>query len=572
MDAVKSKLKAVKADIQDRLASFTKDFGKFYKDAIVTDVIENSGNEEEGASDDADAGEARALTSRPEAERQQDNVPLKTGVFLKRGANVKNWKERYFVVLPNYWVQYYESEEAYNEGAKPKGTMLLDGYEVFRDPNSRKIQAKTALNKQLGIEQSEPIEYSKYAPLTLEVFHEGRRRWLLQFEDQETFDEWAEMLTSCTKLCESGVLEEPIAKSAFAEAFLEQKRQCMVPTHDEYGGSEVEQLVQLFTRHCRRKFMDGISFPGGAKVKKVMYGKAVALYRTTIGALVAVAWPLLLKACSAAKGLITKVATKGFGPVIKARRSLIGKSTDQLIAKMEPIKVKVLTPLATVVAQAVGPSTLKSLSLAKPVYQTHTKAYVEQVQAGDDVADSQTALAKACVSNHNLHLALEESAKLDSLLRTALAKLPDALKSNLGEFLATVDDVMEPDTWVLETQEQIRVLCDNAGYTYQLDVGEDGDKVKEAAPTVDASTEAKFDHDAKLVAIERVTALIAPALSYLFKTKLTQEVTPLEESLVKWIPDLAKEVLQPSGIVDAVFDGVAEQAAKEAATTVLSGL
>jgi len=33
------------------------------------------------------------------------------GYLTKRGAVVKNWKKRYFVVNPDYSVDYFESEE-----------------------------------------------------------------------------------------------------------------------------------------------------------------------------------------------------------------------------------------------------------------------------------------------------------------------------------------------------------------------------------------------------------------------------------------------------------------------------
>lgn len=36
---------------------------------------------------------------------------LKTGYLTKKGAVVKNWKRRYFVVFPNFSVEYYENEE-----------------------------------------------------------------------------------------------------------------------------------------------------------------------------------------------------------------------------------------------------------------------------------------------------------------------------------------------------------------------------------------------------------------------------------------------------------------------------
>ncbi|XP_068692784.1 PH domain-containing protein DDB_G0267786-like [Montipora foliosa] len=37
--------------------------------------------------------------------------PLKMGYLTKKGALVKNWKKRYFVVNPDYSVDYFENEE-----------------------------------------------------------------------------------------------------------------------------------------------------------------------------------------------------------------------------------------------------------------------------------------------------------------------------------------------------------------------------------------------------------------------------------------------------------------------------
>lgn len=46
---------------------------------------------------------------------QSDKVDfeLKTGYLTKKGAVVKNWKRRYFVVFPDFSVEYYENEEVH---------------------------------------------------------------------------------------------------------------------------------------------------------------------------------------------------------------------------------------------------------------------------------------------------------------------------------------------------------------------------------------------------------------------------------------------------------------------------
>ena len=89
------------------------------------------------------------------------------------------------------------------------------------------------------------VAYEKYEPLTLEAYHESRRRWIMKFEDQATFDDWAKMLTKCAKMCKSGTLEEPVAIAAFDDAFLETKRNCWPWTYRSYGGSESDQLIAL---------------------------------------------------------------------------------------------------------------------------------------------------------------------------------------------------------------------------------------------------------------------------------------------------------------------------------------
>ncbi len=49
---------------------------------------------------------------------QPDNDPIRTGYLVKRGAIQKSWKRRFFVVRPNYFVEYYENEDKFKAGVR----------------------------------------------------------------------------------------------------------------------------------------------------------------------------------------------------------------------------------------------------------------------------------------------------------------------------------------------------------------------------------------------------------------------------------------------------------------------
>ena len=104
------------------------------------------------------------------------------GYLAKRGAIMKNWKKRYFVVNPDYSVDYFENEEvchslfyfdsqytfvmrlvlivmwthfslnkqAYGKGFKPKGTIFPCGYEVFANMEETMMERIKNLAKLLG--------------------------------------------------------------------------------------------------------------------------------------------------------------------------------------------------------------------------------------------------------------------------------------------------------------------------------------------------------------------------------------------------------------------------------------
>jgi hypothetical protein len=60
-------------------------------------------------------------------ERPPWNKDYKMGWLMKEGGIRKNWKKRYFVVRPNYSIDYYETDVEFNKGekAKKRGTISM---------------------------------------------------------------------------------------------------------------------------------------------------------------------------------------------------------------------------------------------------------------------------------------------------------------------------------------------------------------------------------------------------------------------------------------------------------------
>ena len=84
--------------------------------------------------------------------QQWDSIkkPIQFGTLTKQGAFRKNWKKRFFVVNYNYTVDYYENEEAYQKGFKPKGSISPGGYRVVSDADQGLIEKLKKMAKLLG--------------------------------------------------------------------------------------------------------------------------------------------------------------------------------------------------------------------------------------------------------------------------------------------------------------------------------------------------------------------------------------------------------------------------------------
>ncbi|EDQ89559.1 uncharacterized protein MONBRDRAFT_37019 [Monosiga brevicollis MX1] len=544
-DAVR---KEVQEETQRQMTDFGKDFMSAYKGQLVGEAIEkHEAGEEEGP--------ALELQERPESEPLVDTEPLKTATFIKRGDVRKNWKERFFVVRKDHNIDYYESEQAFKDGKKPKGTINLSGYEVVTDPNGRKIKQKQDQAKEFG-EEIGDVEYDKYEPLTMECFHDSKRRWLFKFETQDQFDEWAITFAECSKLVSSRTMEDDQMYEAFQEAYTARKSHTWYYYWKNYSGTEADMLTDLLTDNARRRFLESTirNLTGPIKMKKVALGKIVAFLRTIISGIVKAQFTALITALNAVKETVKKGLETAIGPIVELRGKLCGQLDGSATPIINPVAEKVLSPMATALAGFLSPTLYSAYVGPKPEFEKECKRYSEKVADGSpqDSADQSLRWSTEC-SYWMYHDGFDYLYKIVDKYSDLKGMLPDVVRSN--ETMSNlIDSYLDLYSWTWNVRSSIRALYDRAAYTYTQAINEDPATANEKHDAVFAATWASFEHDAKFSVVQNLADFVTGPLSFVLKDSILEKLTPLLEPIDSLIPETLQEMISGTLILETVLD------------------
>eukprot|EP00484_Ammonia_sp_Unknown_P027326 CAMPEP_0197026392 /NCGR_PEP_ID=MMETSP1384-20130603/6488_1 /TAXON_ID=29189 /ORGANISM="Ammonia sp." /LENGTH=570 /DNA_ID=CAMNT_0042455045 /DNA_START=38 /DNA_END=1746 /DNA_ORIENTATION=+ len=94
-----------------------------------------------------------------------ENIPVRAGQMKKEGEKWKGYRSRYFVLLPNYLLQYFETADAYQIGIQPKGSIDLTlatkilVYDKTSNPYSMGIKTPTRIWKLQSDTESDRDEW-----------------------------------------------------------------------------------------------------------------------------------------------------------------------------------------------------------------------------------------------------------------------------------------------------------------------------------------------------------------------------------------------------------------------------
>jgi hypothetical protein len=120
-----------------------------------------------------------------------------TGNVRKLSKYLKKWNPRFMIVKGDYLIDYYESEEKYNSGAKPLGSINMSNKNLNRDANDTILNRLIALAEKCKINIDDMPKPEKYPDHTLEIWHERKGPIYIQCEDAEQLKKWCDLIEKC---------------------------------------------------------------------------------------------------------------------------------------------------------------------------------------------------------------------------------------------------------------------------------------------------------------------------------------------------------------------------------------
>jgi len=535
-------LDEVKEEIQHIVKSvcetFTLEYVKHYALGLV-----------KKAEDDAtkDPGPDWKLTPRPE---DPNTDPLKVGYLTKKGVVRKTWKKRYFVVRPDYVIEYHESiKNSKSAKAKPKGKIHLAGYKVVEDPNAGIVQRLEKLAEQMKMDISELPKPKKYPETVLELHHPRRRCYMIRAETVEEKTEWCGMFRTVCWYAWGLENRDPVHVHAFWRAI--EKTRWSLGRWGWWGGggSESQLIADLINEEIEEKTVGKVleKLPGPWMVRSKLRDKALQTIDILVSAGVNPAWAIMSKTV---EELRPKVE-----PVIAELVSPLAKQKEELIDKLKEGCMDIIKPL---LEEHVKPHLAKILEIIKsPVVQGYEEA--------GNLLQKKFAEFAGKFSAEKLE---EHFKELDNWSRWSWWEA----RSATHHF-----DILHDPLWVLREifhdispwgsiyhgQDKLRKIIDNAVWTYQIDLKKAiEEKAENPCENALGSVTKKYEEDAKTATVLFYFKIFQDIIKPFFNKLVFPACKAIIDPLSDVIPDTMKQFIDPNEMFDKLINGIVDESIK----------
>lgn len=309
----------------------------------------------------------------PEEWKLQERPPwsedFKSGWLTKEGGTRKNWKRRYFVVRPNYIVDYFENEEeSKKEKGKKRGSISLCGYRVNDDPNDGVLKRLRIMAEKMGMNPDDIPKGKEYPPFTIELHHSRRRCYYIQCADEEDFKQWVEQFKTCCWRAYGLKNQEFCHKRAFNDAVRKTRYELGRWGWWSYGGTEEQILSDMIVDEIEWKVMGRVLSKinsGPWAVRNSIRNQVNKLLDSMIMAAVTPAWKAMESGVQALREKIE--------PKLKELVAPIGKAEAELIEKMKNGAMSIINPI---LQEHVVPHLSKIVEIIKaPMTQAYEVSY-----------------------------------------------------------------------------------------------------------------------------------------------------------------------------------------------------
>ncbi|XP_046850342.1 PH domain-containing protein DDB_G0267786-like [Xenia sp. Carnegie-2017] len=470
--------------------------------------------------------------------------PLKMGHLKKKGAIVKNWKNRYFVVNPDFSVSYYETEDAYNQGCKPKGNIILAGYDVEENADDANLQKLKQLAKTLGIKEESLPSPEKTPPNTLILSHDRRRKYYITAKSDEEKMDWVEMFKTCARKTKGFKNKDPVGNAAFTTAYRQACKESNWYAKKVAGGTEEQILSETLVELVNDRVLASVYYDlvDNFTIRKKVRKQVVKILESTVLGIVKPAYQGLVETTEKMKNPIEKTFNEKKEDIIKVYVQIKEKLTD----KIEAILSKIGTEISKDAHRLY--EDLKELTV-----RTTKEMRNECVVRLMDKLIEQTNSSKNVVETMKMHYR-----KFDGVLHRTNAwdhwyKVYNMEKEIIG-IIARYEKTFDESgnySYVYKSHDMLAWVADAAFNTFELtletyskenDIYEDNTKASNMMKKVKDEVLLKYDYDSQVTPHEISFKITTDIVKEYFITKaepIVKEILkPLESSIPKPLEEL----------------------------------
>jgi len=484
-------------------------------------------------------------------ERPPWNRDYKMGFLMKEGGIRKNWKKRFFVVRPNYTIDYYETEAEFKKGekAKKKGTISLCGYRVVEDVNNGILNKLKNLAEKMNMDVSQLPKPKEYPQWTIELHHERRRSYFVQCENEEEFKAWSEQFKTCAWHAHGYTIEDPVHQSAFDEGVRKTRWELGRWGWWSWGGTEEQILSDLISDQIDWSVMGRIysKITGPWSVRYAVRNQVLKAIDKAVSAAVKPAWTAMAAAVKELRGKIEPVIKEMVDPIAKAEHEIVEKIKNAVMSKLEPLLKEHVTPHLSKIIEVIK--------------MPMNGGFEESFSVFDEF------IAKWEPKGNTREELVASFSDLDWVPRSwRMWRATDKL-SIMYDALWALHEIF-PDIYpwssIWDGMDELRKRTDNAIYTWEerlLEaVEKEGGDVKAHAERIKVSVMADFKEDSLKAVIKYFFNILKKIVLPPFEALVMPACKAVLEPLNEAIPEPMKQFIDIMKMFEKVYHGIIDEA------------
>jgi len=533
----------MKTLIKTILVTFTTSYVKNYALALVKKTIDDAA---------ADPGPAWKLQERPPR-----TEPFKAGLVSKEGGFLsKKFQTRYFVVRPDYMIDYYENEaEANKEKGKKKGTISLCGYYVNEDANNGILQRLTKLAEKMGIDMSGIPKPKEYPANTMELQHSRRQTYYIHLDDPEEFKKWVDQMRTCAWRAYGYKNKDEVHIAAFQAAVRDSRWKLGRWGYWSYGGTEEQILSDLISDEIDWQIMGRVysKLNGAWPVRNALRNQVLKVIDKMVLAAVTPAWKAMSATVEKLRPEIEPKIKEVVGPIGGAKLEVRTKIQDACMSVISPILKENVTPHLSKIVEVIQSPVEDSLQESYKLFDAWISKF-EPKGTADEVKNQFRDLDWKPWSWE---------------LWDATRKV-DVMYDPLWALHIVFEDIY-PWSAIWTAHDLLRKKTDNAIYTYEAklleEIANGNTDLKAASDKIKAVVLEDFKHDGQLARVIYFTDIIKKIVMPPFNKLVMPAVSAILDPLQSAIPEPMQQFLDINEEFGTILNNIIDSSIGE----VLSG-